>query len=52
MEKLVMQAYFYIKQFISGEAQYFGLDTSSVKVERVPLLITIARKAEALTRVY
>ena len=49
-EKLVMQAYFYIKQFISGEAQYFGLDTSSVKTEKVPLVISPVREV-ALTRV-
>ena len=49
-EKLVMQAYFYLKQFISGEAQYFGLDTSSVKVEKVPLVIAPVREV-ALTRV-
>ena len=42
MEKLVMQAYFYIKQFISSEDKYFGLDTSSVKVEKVPLVISPA----------
>ena len=34
-----MQAYFYIRQFIASEDQYFGLDTSSVKVEKVPLVI-------------
>ena len=39
LEKLVMQAYFYIRQFIASEDQYFGLDTSSVKVEKVPLVI-------------
>jgi KUP system potassium uptake protein len=50
IEKLVMQAYFYIKQFISGEAQYFGLDTSSVKMEKVPLVIAPVREV-ALTRV-
>ena len=50
MEKLVMQTYFYIKQFISGEAQYFGLDTSSVKLEKVPLVIAPPRET-ALTRV-
>ena len=50
MEKLVMQAYFYIKQFISSEPQYFGLDTSSVKIEKVPLVIAPVR-AVALTRV-
>jgi KUP system potassium uptake protein len=50
LEKLVMQAYFYLKQFISGEAQYFGLDTSSVKVEKVPLVIAPVREV-ALTRI-
>ncbi|MFD1872812.1 KUP/HAK/KT family potassium transporter [Hymenobacter bucti] len=50
IEKLVMQSYFYLKQFISGEAQYFGLDTSSVKVEKVPLVITPVREV-ALTRI-
>ncbi|MGI4886697.1 MAG: KUP/HAK/KT family potassium transporter [Janthinobacterium lividum] len=49
-EKLVMQAYFYIKQFIASEDQYFGLDTSSVKVEKVPLVIAPPREV-ALTRV-
>ncbi|MDJ0366044.1 KUP/HAK/KT family potassium transporter [Hymenobacter sp. H14-R3] len=49
-EKLVMQAYFYIKQFIPGEAQYFGLDTSSVKMEKVPLVIAPVHEV-ALTRV-
>lgn len=33
------------------EAQYFGLDTSSVKRETVPLFLTPARPL-ALTRVY
>ncbi|UYZ64215.1 KUP/HAK/KT family potassium transporter [Hymenobacter weizhouensis] len=49
-EKLVMQAYFYIKQFIASEDKYFGLDTSSVKVEKVPLVITPVRDV-ALKRV-
>jgi KUP system potassium uptake protein len=50
MEKLVMQAYFYIRQFISSEPQYFGLDTSSVKVEKVPMVIAPVREV-ALTRI-
>jgi len=50
VEKLVMQAYFYIKQFIASEDKYFGLDTSSVKVEKVPLVITPVRDV-ALKRV-
>ncbi len=50
VEKLVMQAYFYIKQFIASEDKYFGLDTSSVKVEKVPLVISPVREV-ALERV-
>jgi KUP system potassium uptake protein len=50
VEKLVMQAYFYIKQFIASEDKYFGLDTSSVKVEKVPLVLTPVRDV-ALKRV-
>ncbi|GGF09760.1 KUP/HAK/KT family potassium transporter [Hymenobacter cavernae] len=50
VEKLVMQAYFYIKQFIASEDKYFGLDTSSVKVEKVPLVITPVRDV-ALKRI-
>ena len=49
-EKLVMQTYFYIKQFIASEDQYFGLDTSSVKVEKVPLVIAPPREV-ALIRI-
>ena len=49
-EKLVMQAYFYIKQFIASEDKYFGLDTSSVKVEKVPLVIAPVRDV-TLTRI-
>jgi KUP system potassium uptake protein len=51
VEKMVMQAYFYIKQFIASEVQYFGLDTSSVKVEKVPLIIS-APQDISLKRVY
>ena len=50
LEKLVMQAYFYIRQFIASEDQYFGLDTSSVKVEKVPLVIAPVREV-ALKRI-
>ncbi|MDB5234712.1 MAG: potassium transporter Kup [Hymenobacter sp.] len=50
IEKLVMQAYFYIRQFIASEDQYFGLDTSSVKVEKVPLVIAPVREV-ALKRI-
>ncbi|OGX87009.1 KUP/HAK/KT family potassium transporter [Hymenobacter glacialis] len=50
LEKLVMQSYFYIRQFIASEAQYFGLDTSSVKVEKVPMVIAPVREV-ALKRI-
>ncbi len=50
-QNVIMQAYFYIRQFISSETKYFGLDTASVKVERVPLLLTMTRKIDNLTRV-
>jgi KUP system potassium uptake protein len=51
-QSFIMQAYFYIRQFISSETKYFGLDTASVKVERVPLLLTMTRKIGDLKRVY
>ncbi len=38
-EGLVMKAYFFIKQFTNSEDKWFGLDSSSVKVEKVPLII-------------
>jgi KUP system potassium uptake protein len=34
-----MQAYFFIKGFTTPEDRWFGLDTSSVKIEKVPLII-------------
>ncbi|SMC00138.1 K potassium transporter [Hymenobacter roseosalivarius DSM 11622] len=46
VERLVMQTYFYIKQFIASEEKYFGLETSSIKVEKVPLVIAPVRKVE------
>lgn len=39
LEKLIMEAYFSIKGFTTPEDRWFGLDTSSVKVEKVPLVI-------------
>ena len=38
-KRLIMDWYFKIKQFASSESKWFGLDTSSVKVEKVPLVI-------------
>ncbi|KAA9345684.1 KUP/HAK/KT family potassium transporter [Adhaeribacter soli] len=45
-EKVIMQTYFWIKQFTSSESKWFGLDTSSVKVEKVPLVINPVQKVE------
>lgn len=38
-ERLIMNAYFSIKGFTTPEDRWFGLDSSSVKVEKVPLVI-------------
>ncbi|MFD2523769.1 KUP/HAK/KT family potassium transporter [Emticicia soli] len=42
-ENLIMRAYFFIKGYTPSEDKWFGLDSSSVKVEKVPLVI---RQAE------
>ena len=39
LEKLIMETYFFIKQFTTPEHKWFGLDASNVKVEKVPLVI-------------
>ncbi len=38
-EQLIMDGYFLLKEAATSEEKYFGLDTSSVVVEKVPLLI-------------
>ena len=38
-ENLIMKAYFFIKGFTPSEDKWFGLDSSAVKVEKVPLVI-------------
>jgi KUP system potassium uptake protein len=38
-ERLIMNVYFFIKNFTTSEQQWFGLDSSSVKIEKVPLVI-------------
>ncbi len=44
-DKLVMKIYFFLKHYSLSEAKAFGLDSSSVKVEKFPLLF----KTPALT---
>lgn len=38
-EKIVLQIYFFLKHFSISEAHAFGLDSSSVKVEKFPMII-------------
>lgn len=45
-EKLIMQAYYYLKDFTPSEDKWFGLDTSSVKIEKVPLVINPVKNVE------
>lgn len=42
-KRIIMEWYFSIKEFTSSESKWFGLDTSSVKVEKVPLVIKPAQ---------
>ncbi|MEJ8755605.1 KUP/HAK/KT family potassium transporter [Pontibacter sp. H259] len=39
LNRVIMEWYFNIKKYTSSESKWFGLDTSSVKVEKVPLVI-------------
>jgi KUP system potassium uptake protein len=51
LDRLTMEVYFLIKQYINSESQWFGLDSSNVKVEKVPLIIKAPGKIN-LKRVY
>lgn len=42
-QRVIMEWYFNVKKFTSSESKWFGLDTSSVKVEKVPLVISPAK---------
>ncbi|TDB64108.1 KUP/HAK/KT family potassium transporter [Arundinibacter roseus] len=50
-ERIVMKAYFFVKDFTTPEDKWFGLDSSSVKIEKVPLVIRPAENVK-LKRVY
>lgn len=41
-ERFIMELYFWLKGFTNTEDKWFGLDTSSVKIEKVPLVIRSA----------
>ncbi|WP_276497058.1 KUP/HAK/KT family potassium transporter [Pontibacter litorisediminis] len=45
-KRKIMEWYFAIKHFATSESKWFGLDTSSVKVEKVPLVIVPAKLPE------
>jgi KUP system potassium uptake protein len=38
-EKIILNVYFFLKRFSLSEAKAFGLDSSSVKVEKFPMVI-------------
>lgn len=42
-EKLILNAYFLLKRFSLSESKAFGLDSSSVKVEKFPMVISPAK---------
>ncbi|WP_136667899.1 KUP/HAK/KT family potassium transporter [Flavobacterium sp. H122] len=50
-EKVVMNTYFFLKQFSLSEEKAFGLDISSVKIEKFPMVLHAPEKIE-MTRVY
>lgn len=42
-QKLILDGYFFLKRFSLSEEKAFGLDTSNVKVEHVPMIIMPAK---------
>lgn len=50
-EKIIMNTYFLLKKFSLSEEKAFGLDSSSVKVEKFPLILHPPEKL-CLTRIY
>ncbi len=51
MEQLVMKSYFALKTITTPEDKWFGLDSSAVKIEKVPLIIRPAKRIK-LRRIY
>jgi KUP system potassium uptake protein len=50
-ERMVLKSYFFIKKFSLSEARGFGLDTSSVTVEKVPITVS-SREQYKLKRIF
>ncbi|WP_025762472.1 KUP/HAK/KT family potassium transporter [Dyadobacter tibetensis] len=51
VEQLVMKTYFFVKDFTTPEDKWFGLDSSSVKIEKIPLIIRPVENIK-LKRIY
>ena len=51
IEKVIMDAYFFMKKLSLSEGREFGLDTSSVTIEKFPLILTPGKEF-SLKRVY
>lgn len=43
-EKIILNMYFFLKHFSLSEAKAFGLDSSSLKVEKFPMVINTPKK--------
>ncbi|TDE15634.1 KUP/HAK/KT family potassium transporter [Dyadobacter psychrotolerans] len=50
-EEFIMKFYFAVKSITNTESQWFGLDNSSVKVEKVPLVLNTSKQIR-MRRVY
>ncbi|SKC09621.1 KUP/HAK/KT family potassium transporter [Dyadobacter psychrophilus] len=50
-EEVIMKIYFAIKSITTSEDKWFGLDSSAVKVEKVPLVLTPSEKIR-MKRIY
>lgn len=50
-EKIIMNSYFFIKKLSLSEESAFGLDSSSVKVEKFPMVLHAPENID-LTRIY
>ncbi|MBL7932877.1 MAG: potassium transporter Kup, partial [Bacteroidia bacterium] len=46
LEKLILNIYFIMKRFSMSEAKAFGLDSSSVKIEKFPMVISQPKELE------
>ena len=42
-ERIILDMYFFLKKLSLSEARAFGLDTSSVKIEKFPLVLHATR---------